>query len=264
VNFSRAKLVYFSPTKTTKRILESVAQGLEVGAIDDIDMTPPHSKTPDFSRVKDELVIFGSPVYGGRVPAEAARRFRRIKGCGVPAVIIVVYGNREFEDSMRELADIALELNFRPIACGAFLGEHSFSNEATPIASGRPDTRDLAKAKEFGASIRDKGNNARAPEEMPALQIPGNFPYKQWNQPDASPVIDETKCVACKRCVSVCPMGVASPERPIAGQNKCICCSACIKICAAKARSWEGTPVAGSANWLFENCKKRKDPEVFL
>ncbi len=264
MNFSGIKLVYFSPTKTTKRILVSVAQGLGIGPIDDIDITLPNSKAPDLSRVGNEIVIMGSPVYGGRIPSEAARRFRLIKGSGAPAVVIVLYGNREYEDSLRELTDIAVEMGFKPVACAAFLGEHSFSSQATPIAQGRPDARDLAKAKEFGGLIRDKVDVATALEEMDSFQIPGNSPYKQWKPSGAHPVVDESKCVSCNECVFVCPMGAISEERENDDPSVCICCSVCVKTCAQKARLWKGTLVEKSARWLWENCKTRKEPEVFV
>ncbi len=264
MNSSGTKLVYFSPTKTTKKILESVAQGLGIGSIEDIDITLPNSKAPDLSNRGDEIVIMGSPVYGGRIPAEAARRFRLIEGSGAPAVVIVLYGNREYEDSLRELTDIALETGFKPVACAAFLGEHSFSTESMPIAHGRPDARDLTKAKEFGGLIRDELDEVTAIEDMDSFQIPGNFPYKQWKPSGAHPVVDESKCVLCNECVFVCPMGAISEERENDNTSACICCSACIKTCVQKARSWKGTLVEKSARWLWENCKTRKEPEVFV
>jgi len=42
--------------------------------------------------MNDELTIIGTPVYAGRVPPEAVRRLRRIKGNNTPAVVVVVYG----------------------------------------------------------------------------------------------------------------------------------------------------------------------------
>ena len=79
---------------------------------------------------------------------------RRVKGDGTPAVLVVVYGNREFEDALIELRDLMVEQGFRPVAGAAFIGEHSFSNDATPIALGRPDAEDLVKARAFGEEVR--------------------------------------------------------------------------------------------------------------
>ena len=156
MNFNTIRLVYFSPTKTTQKILEGIAQGTAIGKVEQLDLTPPEAKTPGLDEMQDELVLLGVPVYSGRVPLEAVPRLQRLKANRTPAVIIVVYGNREFEDALLELKDLARESGFIPVAGGAFIGEHSFANDTTPIANGRPDPEDLLKAKEFGMKIQEK------------------------------------------------------------------------------------------------------------
>ena len=107
MNFNAVRLVYFSPTKTTQKILEGIAQGTKVGTIEHLDLTPPESKTLELDKMQDELVLIGVPVYAGRVPLEAVAKLRRLRVDRVPAVIIVVYGNREIEDALLELKDLA-------------------------------------------------------------------------------------------------------------------------------------------------------------
>ena len=82
-------------------------------------------------------------MYGGRLPADAVKRLSNLKGHNTPAVIVVVYGNREYEDALLELNDLAIEAGFKPVAAGAFIGEHSYSNKDSPIAHGRPDEKDI-------------------------------------------------------------------------------------------------------------------------
>jgi hypothetical protein len=78
VNFNAVRLIYFSPTKTTQKILEGIAQGTEVGAVGHLDLTPPESKTLDLAEMQDELVLLGVPVYSGRVPLEAVAKLQRL------------------------------------------------------------------------------------------------------------------------------------------------------------------------------------------
>ncbi len=78
---------------------------------------------------------------------------RRIRGNNTPAVVVVVYGNRDYEDALLELRDVVAELGFRPIAGGAFIGEHSYSSGTIPIAVERPDRQDTETAKRFGESV---------------------------------------------------------------------------------------------------------------
>ena len=266
MNINSVKLVYFSPTKTTEKAVEGIAQGIQVDIVEQLDLTPPEARTREFEEMHDELVIIGAPVYGGRIPPKAVYRLRRIKGNGTPAGVVAVYGNRAYEDALLELRDLAVELGFRPVAGGAFIGEHSYDSEATPIASGRPDAQDLEKAKGFGELIREKMREMRTLDEMPSLQVPGDFPYKEWGPPsDISPLTDETQCTLCEICATICPTAaITVGDTVMTDQNACILCSACVKNCSTGARAWENPWVTGAANWLSTNCRERKEPEMYL
>lgn len=89
-------------------------------------------------------------------PPTAAKRLETLRGSGTPAVVIAVYGNRAFEKAAAELAALAARQGFVPVAAAAFVGEHSYSTPETPVAAGRPDAQDLARAAEFGAAVRKK------------------------------------------------------------------------------------------------------------
>jgi hypothetical protein len=125
MDINAAKLIYFSPTQTTRKIIEGISQGLQFANLEHVNLTLPAAETQKFPVFSDDLALIGSPVYSGRLPAVAISRFRKLKGNGAPAVIVVVYGNRAYEDALLELRDVALEAGFKPIAAGAFIGEHS-------------------------------------------------------------------------------------------------------------------------------------------
>ena len=40
----------------------------------------------------DDLVLFGVPVYGGRIPSPAVQTLRRMQGSRTPAVLVAAYG----------------------------------------------------------------------------------------------------------------------------------------------------------------------------
>jgi hypothetical protein len=121
MKIEKLRLLYFSPTQTTKKILNAIAAGFKAEAVIDIDLTPPDSIRPNESgkeiRINDGLTVIGVPVYTGRVAPEAARRIRQFKANGTPAVLVVLYGNREFEDALKELRDLAVQAGFRPMHC---------------------------------------------------------------------------------------------------------------------------------------------------
>jgi len=266
MNFNAVRLVYFSPTKTTQKILEGIAQGTEVGKVEHLDLTPPEAKTLGLDEMQDELVLLGVPVYGGRVPLEAVPKLQRLKANRIPAVIIVVYGNREFEDALLELKDLAQESGFVPVAGGAFIGEHSFANDTTPIANGRPDSEDLIKAREFGLQIRGKMKDIDSIDEVSQLEVPGNSPYKKRRKPaEISPSTQEDPCTLCETCASLCPVAAITVEETVETDKlACILCCACVKNCPTGARVVEEPMIKQMAEWLSTNCQARKEPEIFV
>jgi ferredoxin len=266
MNINSVKPVYFSPTKTTKRVVEGIAQGIQVDILEQLDLTPPEARTREFEEMHDELAIIGAPVYGGRIPTEAVYRLRRIRGNGTPAVVVAVYGNRAYDDALLELRDLVAALGFRLVAGGAFIGEHSYDSEATPIACGRPDAQDLEKAKGFGELIREKMREMCTLDEMPFLQVPGDFPYKEWDPPSGiSPITDEIQCTLCAICASICPTAaIAVGDTIMTDQKACILCSACVKNCSTGARVWDNPWTKWAANWVSTNCRERKEPEMYL
>ena len=75
-----AQLIYFSPTRTTRKILEGIAHGLQGITVDQADLTPPAARAQGFAAVDRPLALIGVPVYSGRVPVEAVDRLRRLGG----------------------------------------------------------------------------------------------------------------------------------------------------------------------------------------
>jgi ferredoxin len=262
----QVKLIYFSATGTTQKVLESIAKGIAVEDVEHINLTLPENAKQTIPPFSDELVLIGAPVYGGRLPVDAIKRFKQLKADKTMAVLIVLYGNREFEDALLELKNIAIELNFNPVAGGAFIGEHSFASEAIPIANGRPDSQDVQKAMEFGKKIKEKITVLRSIDAQMDFEVPGSFPYEASGaRPMAvSPVTREDICTVCGTCASVCPSAAISVKKSVTTKvERCIRCCACIKNCPEGARFMEDSAWKDIANWLNQNCRMRKEPQTF-
>lgn len=266
MNITSATLIYFPPTRTTRNVIEGIARGVQAGRVEYIDLTPPGARLQEFAEMSNELAIIGSPVYGGRLPIDMISRFRRLKGNGAPAVVVVAYGNRAYEDALIELRDLASEAGFMPLAAGAFIGEHSYSTSAAPIAAGRPDGKDLRKAEEFGKRIRDKIRPIRLLDDTSPLQVPGNFPYKErGGLSNISPITKEPLCIHCGECAGVCPSGaIAVSDTVLTDSRLCIRCCACVKACSTGARKMEDARVLQVVERLNLTCCDRKEPETYL
>ena len=270
MNIEKLRLLYFSPTQTTKKVLTAIAEGLKPETVIHSDLTLPDSirseKPGEEIRFDVGLTIIGVPVYGGRVAPEAARRIRQFRADGTPSVLVVLYGNREFEDALRELKDLALEAGFKPIAGGAFIGEHSFADSKFPIARRRPDQKDFEKCSEFGALIKEKIQKVDSIASLPIPDFPGNYPYRDAHPlKDSSPQTLEDRCTRCVTCVSVCPTAaIVLKDKVLTETGACIVCCACVKNCPSGARVMRDPQILAITEWLWKNYNKRKEPEIFL
>ena len=254
--------IYFSPTKTTKKILDGIAFGLSSRLVEEIDLTNFNS-TEEKRRIINGVALIGVPVYAGRVPKVAVERLKNIQAENVPAIIVVVYGNRYFDDALVELKNISLESGFKPLAATAFIGEHSFSTEEKPIGLNRPDEADLKKAEAFGKMC---GTINRNINEWKIVDVPGNIELKDHPVfPSIAPETDVQLCKLCEKCMSACPTGAITLDGIIKTKiEDCILCAACVKSCALGARSLSNDFINGIREKLFANCKDRKEPECFL
>jgi ferredoxin len=266
MNIDSARLIYFSPTHTTRIIVEAIAQGFQSEHIIPYDLTLPQSKTRMFDKLGSELAIIGVPVYSGRVPEDAIDRLRRIRANDTPAVIVVLYGNRDYNDALLELKDLSVETGFKPVAGGAFVGEHSWATEETPIAAGRPDTEDLQKAEAFGRLIRDKLIEFKTTDDILPLNVPGKYPHRKRMQPrNTSPVTSESLCTLCHTCEEVCPTAAIAVDDAVeTDPGLCILCCACVKNCPTQARAMEEPRVKQIAKRVWESCSGRKEPVIYI
>ncbi|WP_163340654.1 EFR1 family ferrodoxin [Desulfopila sp. IMCC35008] len=263
MKIDRVQTLYFSPTGTTKTVVTEMSREYFGSKAPCFDLTYPEYTLPQDLSTGD-LVFVGVPVYAGRVPALAVERLEGLQGNGASMVVTVVYGNREYEDALLELRNMALEHGFRVVAGCAFIGEHSFSTGELPIAAGRPDEDDLKIARKFAQQIRDNVKGL-AEKGRGHLDVPGDKPYKEgmMNLPFTVQV-DEEKCTLCETCISTCPAGAISLSgQIIMSADLCILCCACIKGCPEEAVSLTAPPIMEKVVWLHENCKERKEPALF-
>lgn len=247
------KKVYFSPTGTSKKIIDLI--GSYFDQVSTSDVTLAKNRISQINLKTEDLLIIGCPVYSGRIPEILVNQLKLIKGDQTPAIIVVVYGNREYDDALLELKNIVMDQGFIPFAAGAFIGEHSFTDS---VAINRPDGKDLLVVKEFANGILNK---------IPSydlVEVKGNDPYRKGMQENTiGPHILNT-CLKCRMCEINCPTGALTYKgRIVVEESLCIRCHACIRKCPVKAIEFDER-IDPIKEWLIENHSERKEPELFL
>ena len=275
MNIQTVSCVYFSPTGTTKAIVDGIAQGINAGRVEAIDITRQSNREKRPLKFRNEIVILATPVYYGRVPEVAVSYLSTLEAEQTAAVLVAVYGNRDYEDALMELHDIAVACKFIPLAGAVFVAEHSYSSPTRPIAHGRPDDMDIRKAQEFGAKVRHKLEGLTSLAQLASFEIPGQVPYvepKNLNMIKTAraavaltPETDTSKCTECGQCAEACPAEAISPDDATQTDRwKCLICFACVKICPEDARQMNEPHFQEAIQMLHQNCQRRKEPEWYL
>lgn len=248
--------IVFSPTGGTKKVADCLTGALE-GDVTTVDLTDSKQDLNTVSLTKEDAAVISVPSYGGRVPAVAAERLGMVHGNGARAILVCVYGNRAYEDTLVELEDAAKQAGFQVIAAVAAIAEHSIARQ---FAAGRPDAQDAAQLSAFAKQIQYKLFAVDASE--PA--IPGNRPCKKAG--GVSMVPKATKeCTNCGACAAACPVQAIDKENPKKVDEKaCISCMRYIAVCPHGARKVNPVMLSAASLMLKKVCSERKECELFL
>lgn len=244
----------FSPTGGTERAARAVTSvwGSDVSSIDLSD--------PGFSGLTlqaEDLALIALPVFGGRLPALAGQRLSQVQGNGARCALLCVYGNRDYDDALVELEDLAKECGFQVVAAMTAIAEHSIVRQ---VATSRPDPQDLQQLEAFSRQILEKFRSGD--KNLPTL--PGNRPYKKGGSAGLIPKPDSS-CTGCGLCARQCPAGAISPEDVHrVDPALCFSCMRCISVCPTSARKIGGPKVSLLNVALKKMCASRRECELFI
>ena len=100
--------IVFSPTGGTEKVADIIGKHWNENPAK-IDFS---DATADFSKCEitgQDMAVIAMPSFGGRAPAVAIDRLKKIHGNGASCALVCVYGNRAYEDTLVEMEDAAKE-----------------------------------------------------------------------------------------------------------------------------------------------------------
>ncbi len=249
--------IIFSPTGGTQRVADIITESWG-NPVRKIELTDAGLQTTQLA--KEDVAVIAVPSYGGRIPALAAQRLTEVHGNQAQCVVVCVYGNRAYEDTLIELKDLAEQCGFRVIAAISAVAEHSIIHE---YAAGRPDGQDQEELQNFAEKILEKLNRSDI-DGASVPEVPGNRPYKKAGGAGLVPKADRN-CNGCGLCAENCPAQAINRENlKAADSKKCISCMRCVVRCPQSARKVNGTMVSVAALAIKKACSVRKNNELYI
>lgn len=263
MNLKSAKFVYFSPTSTTEKVMESIARGLDYSDSQFIDLTLSEDRKDRLKLSNDELLVIGLPVYGGRVPNVIRDWLSKVQADNTPTVCVSVYGERSYGDHMIEMKCIMRDKGCNSFAHAAFLGQHSFIYDKS--ADYRPNDNDLARAEKFGIQIKQKIALAKSIEDLKEVFVPGQVPSEDKRTLHDDFIQVKEGCTNCGTCFENCPVNaIDEADCSIIDTEKCIVCCACIKSCPLHVKQIKKSKIYEYSVMMKECAKAPKEVEIYL
>lgn len=266
----RISIVYFSPTGGTRRVARMLLSALRSARIplEEINLTPFEARRKHRTFGAGDLVFICVPSYYGRV-ALPMQNLDALSGEGALAVPVAVYGNREYDDTLRELSGILSGRGFVTTAAAAFIAQHS---QCPELGEGRPDANDRARIEAFVRDVLAKLASVGGDDlDGLAIKLPGdeNAPLRPYLPTPAAPVLAHPeRCRHCGECAAHCPQDIIDPlSFAVTEPEECILCRACMASCPEGARDLPEpvrSAVAQRMAAIRDANLARKEPSVFL
>ena len=126
----------FSPTGGTRRVMRALITGTprEGFAIRDFEFTLPEERRMR-RFTEEDAVVLCAPVYYGRIPTPLQTKLP-FEGNGARALAVVSYGNRAYEDALREWRDVLERHGFKVTTLDYLDGDEAGLKSASIMVEG--------------------------------------------------------------------------------------------------------------------------------
>ena len=283
MDMAKVKVYYFSPTGGTRQVAQHLAEKLGAllhAEVEYHSYTLPREREalPVFDA--DDIVLWATPVYAGRIPNKTLDYVRAsithsshqaLKPSGIKSIALVTFGNRAYDNALAELVGLMEEGGMKPVGAAAMVTRHSFSDT---LGAGRPNEEDLAALDRFAEQLAAKLSIFNS--QLSILKVPGEAhpekyytPLKTNNAPagflKAKPSCNSGLCTRCGECQEICPMGSIGEQDGLpAFDGICIKCQACRRRCPTGAIAFTDPEYLSHVAMIERTFAAPKRPEFFV
>lgn len=245
----KTKIIYFSQTKNTKEIAESIADGMRIKQCE-VDLI-------DWMRIKDipvnelledcDLIGIGVPVFFYQLPFNIRDWLRKFPKENKYYFFFVSYAVVE-GTALRDASNILRRKGWKLLDYEKFLGFGSYQAYLSwpRLAVQYPDKYEKMKASQFGelqvikyvSVINGKDNFLSRPPKAPIFWRKKKWFLNKWvvnkTHPDFN--LDASACTGCGKCAKNCPdNAIRMVDKKPVFDNSCSRCYFCEKGCPDNA-----------------------------
>lgn len=264
--FKEVSLVYFSSTKTTQRTVRAIGRALAKAfdiPVQEYDFTLPNARSRKLHFASDQLVVVGSPVYGGVMPLLVREYLaQHVTGEKTACILAAVYGNRNFDDCLVEMQDLMEENGFVVTAPQPASGNIPIQLRLLPAD---PTPRTLLWQRSSAGRLHKSFLPAQLcrplhrPCPAPARTASASL-LLRWAPQTTN------GCIRCGMCVNNCPVGAIDRNDPTkVDASLCLRCLSCVRLCPLGSKAFTDPGFQKTVAWCLENFQKPdKSPAFFL
>ena len=280
---AKVKTYCFSPTGGTLQVAQRLAETLGPllhAEVEQHSYTLPREREtlPQFDN--DDIVLWATPVYAGRIPNKTLDFVRNaltrsnnnaLTQSRNLSIALVTFGNRAYDNALAELVGLMQDGGMHPVGAAAVVTRHAFSDT---LGAGRPNEEDLAALDSFAEHLAEKISKFKVQNSK--LSLPGETHPEKYYTPlkansapagflKAKPSCDPNRCTRCGKCMDDCPMGsIVADEGLPSFDGICIKCQACRRICPAVAIAFTDLEYLSHVAMIEKTFAEPKQSEFYL